>query len=157
MSERILLNLDQPGTNSSLDKRIKKQFFPLDNHNICGYQLGLQDDVTANLFQEVELYSAFRKDCTDVTAHHKNITRQASSTPHHETKQNTALAVGCQHKRGQRRAKILNSRRLRLELGYKRVTCKINNGRRTKRSPIRSLIIGVIDKIGRPRSRSSIC
>ena len=157
MSERILLNLDQPGTNSSLDKRIWKQFFPLDNHNICGYQLGLQDDVTANLFQEVELYSAFRKDCTDVTAYHKNITRQASSTPHHETKQNTALPVSFRHKREKRRAKITNRRRLRLELGYKRVTCKINNGTRTKRSPIRSVIIRVIDKIGRPRSGSSIC
>ena len=62
--------------------------------------------MTANLFQEVELYSAFRKDCTDVTAYHKNITRQASSTPHHETKQNTALPVSFRHKREKRRAKI---------------------------------------------------
>ena len=54
--------------------------------------------MTANRFQEVELYSTSRKDCTDVTGYHKNITQQASSTPHHETKQNTALAVGCQHK-----------------------------------------------------------
>ena len=33
----------------------------------------------------------------------------------------------------------------------------INNGNRTERSPIRSAIIQVINKIGRPRSGSPIC
>ena len=92
------------------------QFFPLDNYNICGCQLGLQGDVTVNRFQELELYSTFSKDCTDVTAYHKNITRQASSTPLLETKQNTALTVSFRHKRGKRRAKINNRKRLTLEL-----------------------------------------
>ena len=31
---------------------------------------------------------------------------------------------------------------------------KINNGNRTERSPIRSVIVQVITKVGRPRSRS---
>ena len=34
--------------------------------------------------------------------------------------------------------------------------CQIKNGNRIK-SPIRSDIIGVINKIGRPRSKSPIC
>ena len=33
----------------------------------------------------------------------------------------------------------------------------ISNGNRTEWSPIRSVIIRVINKIGRPRSRSPIC
>ena len=33
----------------------------------------------------------------------------------------------------------------------------INNGNKTEWSPIRSVIIRVINKIGRPRSRSLIC
>ena len=33
----------------------------------------------------------------------------------------------------------------------------ISNGNRTEWSPIRSVIIGVINKIGRPRSGSPIC
>ena len=35
--------------------------------------------------------------------------------------------------------------------------CVINNGNRTEWSPIRSVIIWVINKIGRPRSGSPIC
>ena len=33
----------------------------------------------------------------------------------------------------------------------------VSNGNRTEWSPIRSVIIRVINKIGRPRSRSPIC
>ena len=35
--------------------------------------------------------------------------------------------------------------------------CLISNGNRTEWSPIRSVIIRVINKIGRPRSGSPIC
>ena len=37
------------------------------------------------------------------------------------------------------------------------ITRAINNGNRTEWSPIRSVIIRVINKIGRPRSGSPIC
>ena len=33
----------------------------------------------------------------------------------------------------------------------------INNGNRTERSPVQSVIIGVITKLGRPRSGSPLC
>ena len=39
----------------------------------------------------------------------------------------------------------------------RRVNCPISNGNRTEWSPIRSVIIRVINKIGRPRSGSPIC
>ena len=35
--------------------------------------------------------------------------------------------------------------------------CALSNGNRTEWSPIRSVIIRVINKIGRPRSGSPIC
>ena len=38
-----------------------------------------------------------------------------------------------------------------------KVRCLISNGNRTEWSPIRSVIIRVINKIGRPRSGSPIC
>ena len=37
------------------------------------------------------------------------------------------------------------------------ICCVISNGNRTEWSPIRSVIIRVINEIGRPRSRSPIC
>ena len=44
-----------------------------------------------------------------------------------------------------------------LNSGNLNMICFINNGNRTEWSPIRSSIIRVIDKIGRPRSGSLIC
>ena len=49
---------------------------------------------------------------------------------------------------------ISRSRRLRL---ITLAETLINNGNRTEWSPIRSVIIRVINKIGRPRSGSPIC
>ena len=40
---------------------------------------------------------------------------------------------------------------------YYTLKCLISNGNRTEWSPIRSVIIRVINKIGRPRSGSPIC
>ena len=45
----------------------------------------------------------------------------------------------------------------REERGSFEITSTINNGNRTEWSPIRSVIIRVINKIGRPRSGSPIC
>ena len=42
-------------------------------------------------------------------------------------------------------------------IGQPRDRAPINNGDRTEWSPIRSVIIRVINKIGRPRSGSPIC
>ena len=40
---------------------------------------------------------------------------------------------------------------------HKLIKFPVSNGNRTERSPIRSVIIQVINKIGRPRSGSPIC
>ena len=40
---------------------------------------------------------------------------------------------------------------------YSKCNCVVSNGNRTERSQIRSVIIRVVHKIGRPRSGSPIC